>query len=89
MSGPQEFFTRLGEFGNGVLGRPSPLAMQIEAQRRDKLAKIAEVKETTQALEHGVKLAQGMEGEAGRSSSRAMRGRWTAWTRGSGRPSRR
>lgn len=64
MSGPQEFFTRVGEFGNGVLGRPSPLGMQIEARRRDKLAKIAEVKETTSALEHGVKLAQGMEGDA-------------------------
>jgi hypothetical protein len=88
MSGPQEFFTRLGEFGAGVTGQSSPLQARLEAQRRNKLAKIAEVKETTSALEHGVKLAQGMEGDARTSFIDATPRPWTRWTRARERPSR-
>lgn len=64
MSGPDKFFTALGEFGAGVTGRESPLDKRIAQQREEKKAKLLEFKVTTDALEDGVKMAAKLRGPA-------------------------
>jgi len=63
MSGSQEFFTRLAEFGAGVTGQPSPLVAEIETKRKAKLTQLQELKETVSALEHGIEMRKGMSAE--------------------------
>lgn len=58
-------FAALGEFGAAVRGEQSPLLAKAEARRKDKLLQMEELKGSTTALEHGVKLLEGMpEGPA-------------------------
>lgn len=63
MSTGRELATRIGEFGAGLRGEPSPLLTKMEAQRKKKLEDLATLKETVSALEHGVSMRQGLSGE--------------------------
>lgn len=62
MGGVQKFLSALGEFGAGVTGRPSPLNAQINLQKEDRVARAAEFKVHTDALEDGVKMASKLKG---------------------------
>jgi hypothetical protein len=59
---------RVGEalynFNAGSEGKPLWAERQQALKRQDQQTKLLALKETTESLEHGVKLAQGMEGDA-------------------------
>jgi hypothetical protein len=60
----QKIGTAMGEFGAGVQGRASPLRGQVEEERKNRLLKVAEAKESVTALDHGVSVAQKLSGDA-------------------------
>lgn len=64
MTPAQKVFAALGEFGAGVTGKHSPLALKAEQQNKDRLLQMAELKENVSALEHGVAVSQKLSGEA-------------------------
>jgi len=66
MGGVEKVFSALGEFGAGVTGHgaTSPLTIDIRQQREERLAQAEEFKLHTQALEDGVKIAKGLQGDA-------------------------
>lgn len=61
MSPGQKVLSALGEFGNAVLGRPSPLRKQAELQMQDRLTKQKELASSVSALQGGLKLLDGMQ----------------------------
>jgi len=63
MSRGQEIFARIGEFGAGVTGASSPMQARLKAKREDKLLQMEELKGSWEALEHGTKLLEGLQGE--------------------------
>lgn len=64
MSGPEKFFAALGEFGAGVQGKPSPLALKAKEQREDKLLQIAEQKSILTTLTDFTKVSRSLSGDA-------------------------
>lgn len=51
----------LSEFGAGITGKASPLATRVEEKRKEKLLQFQELKQITDALEHGVSMRTGMD----------------------------
>lgn len=64
LSGLGKVGAALSEFGAGVAGRTSPMQVQIENERKNRLLGIAELKENVSALEHGVSVSQKLSGDA-------------------------
>lgn len=62
LSPMQQVGAALSEFSAGVGGRASPLAGRVEARRKEKLMQMEELKGSVSALEHGVKMLEGIEG---------------------------
>lgn len=64
MTTGEKVFGALGEFGAALQGKSSPLLAQIEAKRKEKLLQLEEMRGTTSVLEQGIKLTEGLEGDA-------------------------
>ena len=62
MGGFEKLMASIGEGSAAFLGRPSPLGLKIEEQRKQKQTELDELRNYTSALEEGVKLAEGVEG---------------------------
>ena len=64
LSGLDKFFTAAGEFGAGVLGKPSPLNAEIKARREERLLEMEESKAAIDGLNKGLDLMEGLDGDA-------------------------
>ena len=62
MGGFEKLMASIGEGSAAFLGRPSPLGLKIEEQRKQKQTELDELRNYTSSLEEGVKLAEGVEG---------------------------
>lgn len=63
MSPSERFFGMLGDVGRGLQGKPGRLDSLVEEKRKEKLLRMQELQGSVSALEHGVKMVEGLQGE--------------------------
>lgn len=63
MSPSERFFGMLGDVGRGLQGKPLRIDAMVEEKRKEKLLRMEELKGSVSSLEHGIKLAEGLDGD--------------------------